>query len=151
MRLSYLELLYIPSFFLLHASVFLGIPSAYAIVLIAISAIISAVLFLKKERNSKIIEALIIAGLFYSNLIPPWSGMLFMLILLFMPESFVEYSNLSFAFRCMAFPALAFAFLSGWNAFGLFVLVYLVSLFIISLRLREVGRVVHEAGENQNR
>ncbi len=145
----WLELLYIPTFFLLHASVFLGISSAYAIVLIATSAIISAVLFLKREQNSRMVEALIIAGLFYSSLIPPWSGMLFMLMLMAMPKSFINHSRVSFAFRCLVFPSLAFAFLSGFNAFGLAVLVYLISLMAISiLEKAEVKTFVHKEGED---
>ncbi len=139
------EILYIPSFFLLHASVFLGTPSVYPTVLITMSAIISAVLFLKKEQNSKIIEALIITGLFYSNLIPPWSGMLFMLILILMPDGLVN-SRFSFAFRSIVFPALTLAFLSGWNAFGLAVLLYFVSLMIFDKI--EVRALVHKAREN---
>ena len=158
MKLKYLELLYIPSFFLTHASVFLGISPVYAIVLVIISAIVSLTMFLRREVNSGVVEALIVAGLFYSNLIPPWSGVFFMLMLIVLPDGFANYSRFSFAFRGVAFPILTAAFLSGWNAFGLATLIYLATLLTLSYRNRgakrikvkapEVRNIVHEAGED---
>lgn len=129
-----LELLYVPAFFLAYYSLFIESFAIATWIPMLIASVSSLILAKRNAVNNRIIDGIVTAGLFYSHLIPLWSGVFFMLLLLAMPNSYTNYSRLSFLFRGIAFPALMAIYFAGWNAYGLAVLVYLITLLALSLK-----------------